>query len=109
MKPEMENAIAFPHNFDGLQAVWGYSLDYEDEGLMVYEIETGAEVHWFPHDDLIPALERFGSYGIWKLIFQGKEWEKVPSLAEFAKTYRAGAVEIQKAVGDDDCTKQKGE
>ena len=87
MKPEMENAIAFPHNFDGLQAVWGYSLDYEDEGLMVYEIETGAEVHWFPHDDLIPALERFGSYGIWKLIFQGKEWETVPSLAEFAKTY----------------------
>ena len=56
--------------WQGMQAFWGYSEEYEEDGLSL--CANGEETGWYSEDDLIGLLYRVGSMGCYYLIFEGQ-------------------------------------
>lgn len=72
--------------WNGIRAAWGYSEDYDEEGLTI-SYPDGDDDFYGP-DDLYGLLYRVGSLGCWHLLFSGTVWESIPALCgEFGTAY----------------------
>ena len=72
--------------FAGYTAYWGYSEDYDDEGLMVGH-------DFYRSGDLFRFLYRFGSLGAFRLIYESDQWESIPALVELGSVYERWGID----------------
>ncbi len=66
--------------FAGYTAYWGYSEDYDDDGLIV-------DNAFYTEGDLLRFLYRFGSLGTYYLIYASDQWKSIPALVELRSEY----------------------